>query len=255
MSKITDLERQVGTAENAAAQGRRWMIKPAPLLIFYKIVIYIHAEIVYNIGMNVKGAAQVDALIVINRLLNDSSGIIRTADAVHAGISRTTLGTLVKNGNLERIAHGQYIRPDNMADELYILQQRSEKIIFSHETALFLHDMAERTPLQHSLTIPSSGKLSPVLSGGCKIYYVKPELYGLGRCTVKSKMGHEVLAYDAERTICDILRSRSRVDNQIFAEAMKAYAARKGQNWNNLRNYADAFRVTKLLRQYLEVFM
>ena len=70
-----------------------------------------------------------------------------------------------------------------------------------------------------------------------------------------SKMGNEVVVYDVERTICDILRSRSRIDRQIFAEAMKAYAKRKGQNWNNLRDYADAFRITKLLRQYMEVLI
>ena len=194
-----------------------------------------------------------DTLTIIDNLLKNHKGILKTADAVNAGISRTTLGTLVKNAKLERIAHGQYIRPDSMADELYLLQQRSEKIVFSHETALFLHDMSERTPFLHSLTIPSSAKLSPALSEGCKVYYVKPELYELGRCSVKSKMGNDVIAYDAERTICDILRSRSRVDSQILAEAMKAYAARRGQNWSRLRDYAEAFRVTKLLRQYLEV--
>jgi predicted transcriptional regulator of viral defense system len=194
-----------------------------------------------------------DASTKIDMLLKDHNGIIRTSNAVDAGISRTTLVKLVKTGKLERIAHGQYIRSDNMADELYMLQRRSDKIVFSHETALFLHDMAERTPFLHSLTIPSSDKLSPALSDGCKVYYVKPELYGVGRCTVKSKMGNEVIAYDAERTICDILRSRSRVDSQTFAEAMKSYAVRKGQNWNRLREYAEAFHVTKLLRQYLEV--
>ena len=194
-----------------------------------------------------------DASTQIDMLLKDHNGIIRTSNAVVAGISRTTLVTLVKTGKLERIAHGQYIRSDNMADELYMLQMRSDKIVFSHETALFLHDMAERTPFQHSLTIPSSDKLSSTLSDGCKVYYVKPELYGLGRCIVKSKMGNDVAAYDAERTICDILRSRSRIDSQTFAEAMKSYAVRKGQNWNRLREYAEVFRVTKLLRQYLEV--
>ena len=194
-----------------------------------------------------------DASSKIDMLLKNHNGMIRTSNAVSAGISRTTLGALVKSGRLERIAHGQYIRPDNIADELYVLQQRSDKIVFSHETALFLHDMAERTPLMHSLTIPSSNKLSPTLSDGCKIYYVKPELYGLGRCTIKSKMGNEVVAYDMERTICDILRSRSRIDGQTFAEAIKSYATRKDQNWNRLREYAEAFRVTKLLRQYLEV--
>ena len=194
-----------------------------------------------------------DALIKIDKLMNDNKGIIKTSEAVQAGVSRTTLVTLAKNGKLERIAHGQYIRPDDVVDDLYLLQQRSEKIVFSHETALFLHDMTERTPFQHSMTIPSSSKLSRVLSEGCKVYYVKPELYTLGRCSVKSKMGHEIISYDAERTICDILRSRNRIDSQTFAEAMKAYASRKDQNWNNLREYAQSFRVTKLLRQYLEV--
>ena len=190
---------------------------------------------------------------IIEKLLNENNGVLRTADAALAGISRTTLSALVKNGTLERIAQGQYIHPADMPDELYLLQQRSGKIIFSHETALFLHDMAERTPLRHALTIPSSGKLSPTLSGGCKVYYVKPELHRLGKCIVTTKMGHRVVAYDVERTVCDILRSRNRIDGQILAEAMKSFASRKDQNWSKLREYAEAFRVTKLLRQYLEV--
>jgi len=142
---------------------------------------------------------------------------------------------------------------DDLPDELSILQQRSKKIIFSHETALFLHDLAERTPIQHSLTIPSDRKLSPALADGCKIYYVKPELHDLGTCSLPSKMGHKVIAYNIERTICDVLRSRNRMDSQTVAEAMKGYAARKDINWNLLSEYARIFKVTKLMRQYLEV--
>jgi predicted transcriptional regulator of viral defense system len=189
----------------------------------------------------------------IRDLLNEKNGLIRTADAVHAGISRTTLGQLAKDGKIERIAHGQYIKPDDLPDELYLLQQRSKKIVFSHETALFLHDIAERTPIHYALTIPSDSKLSPSLSEGVKIYYVKPEFHNIGICTVPSKMGNEVTVYNIERTICDILRSRSRVDNQTVVAAMKNYAAGKGQDWGLLSKYAEIFRIAKLLRQYLEL--
>ena len=196
-----------------------------------------------------------DISSVIDRLFDESDRIVRTEDFVSAGISRTTLGSLVESGKLDRIAHGRYILPDTIPDELYLLQQRSEKIIFSHETALFLHDMAERTPNRHSLTIPSSCKLSPVLAKGCKVYYVKPDLYELGKCRIMSKMGHEITAYDTERTLCDILRSRSRIDSQTFAAVIRNYIDADDQDWNKLRSYAEVFHVTKLLRQYLEVLL
>ena len=92
----------------------------------------------------------------IIKLLKDKKGIFSTEDAEQAGISRTTLVNLTRDGKIERVANGWYIHPDDFLDELYILQQRSGKIVFSHETAMFLHDMAERTPLKHSVTIPSS---------------------------------------------------------------------------------------------------
>ena len=189
----------------------------------------------------------------VKGLLNKKNGLIRTADAVNAGISRSTLSQLAKDGRIERIAHGQYIQSGDLPDELYLLQQRSKKIVFSHETALFLHDMAERTPTKHALTIPSDSKLSPSLSSGAKIYYVKPELHDMGICELPSKMGNEVIVYNAERTICDILRSRNRVESQTVAVAMKIYAARKDQDWRLLSKYAEIFRIIKLLRQYLEV--
>lgn len=194
-----------------------------------------------------------ETLKTIDKLLRENNGVVRTVDAIRAGLSRTAICHLAKIGKLERVAHGAYIQPDDMPDELYLLQQRSNKIIFSHETALFLHGMAERTPLKHSLTIPSGSKLSPSMSCGCKIYYIKPEFYSLGMCTLVSKMGHEVSAYDIERTACDILRSRSRIDSQTLVAAMKNYAALKSQDWKKLREYAEVFNVTKLLRQYLEV--
>ena len=196
-----------------------------------------------------------DSITIIKKLIDDNNGILRTEEAGRAGISRTTLGLLVKKGIIERIAHGQYINPNDLPDELFLLQLRSEKIVFSHETALYLHDMAERTPNKHSLTIPSECKLSSVISEQCKIYYVKSEYHSLGKCPVVSKMGNELIAYDAERTVCDILRSRNRIDSQTFAAAIRNYIERNNQDWKKLSYYAECFCITKLLRQYLEVLL
>ena len=208
---------------------------------------------IYNIGINVTMGEDMDSAENIYALAKDNNGVLTTADAVRAGVSRAVLSRLAQKGTIERIAYGRYVLPDVLPDELFITQQRSAKIIYSHETALFLHDLAERTPIQLSLTIPSNYKLSPALAAGCKVYYIKPDLYNLGKSLLSSKAGHEVVTYDAERTICDIIRSRSRIDNQAFAAALRNYAARKNQNWNRLSQYAEVFHITKLLRQYLGV--
>ena len=77
----------------------------------------------------------------------------------------------------------------------------------------------------------------------CKIYYIKPELFELGRTTLKTPYGNTVLAYDLERTICDCVRSRNKMGSETFLAALKAYAARKDKNLNLLYDYATKLRI------------
>lgn len=58
-----------------------------------------------------------------------------------------------------------------------------------------------------------------------------------------------------ERTICDLIRSRSGIEMQTFQDALKQYAKRKDKDLRKLMRYAQMFRVEKLLRQYLEVLL
>ena len=58
-----------------------------------------------------------------------------------------------------------------------------------------------------------------------------------------------------ERTICDLLRSRSSMEIQTFQGALKMYARRKDKDLRTLMRYAGMFRVEKILRQYLEVLL
>lgn len=87
------------------------------------------------------------------------------------------------------------------------------------------------------------------------MYYIKQELFALGRTTLKTPAGNSVPAYDLERTICDVIRSRNRLGTETFLSALKQYAASPGKDLNKLDGYARQMRVTTLLRQYLEVLL
>lgn len=192
---------------------------------------------------------------ILNTLSKNGTDIIKTKAAEESGISRAMLSKLCKTGRLQRIARGQYILADAMPDEMVSISLRTENLVFSHETALFLHGISDRTPFVHSITVPSDKIPSPALRGECKVYYIKPELFELGRTKMTTPFGNEVPCYDLERTVCDIIRSRNKMGTETFLAALKQYAASPEKDLNRLNSYAKKMNLTNVVRQYLEVLL
>ena len=210
---------------------------------------------VYNIYIIANKEGKMDTIAKLKNISEKNGAVITATDAKLQGISRAVLSNLSKQGKLQRISHGQYILPDTLEDELFAVSLRSDKMIFSHETALFLHGISDRTPFIHSLTVPTGYVPSPAIREICKIRYIKPELYELGKTELLTPGGNKVPAYDIERTICDIIRSRSSIGTETFIAALKEYVKCPDKNLNLLNNYAKQMRVEGIVRRYLEVLL
>ena len=191
----------------------------------------------------------------LDMLFEQNNGIIKTAQVLEAGIVKSTFYTYAKRRGLEQVAHGIYISPDAWTDSMYLLHLRCAQAIFSHESALFLHDLTDREPSTYSITVKTGYNPSSLQADGIKVYTIKKELHGVGIITMNTPFGNPVLAYDAERTICDLIRSRSGIEMQTFQNALKQYAKLKEKDLRKLMRYAKMLRVDKLLRQYLEVLL
>ena len=196
-----------------------------------------------------------DYMTELTAIAQMHGGIIETRKAAEHGISKAMLYKLCKEEKIYRIAKGQYILPDDMQDELLSISKRSRNIIFSHETALFLHGISDRTPFEHTVTAPSDCIPSAAIKSECKVYYIKPALFELGKTNLKTPAGNEVPAYDLERTICDVIRGRNKLGTETFLAALKLYAACPKKDLNKLHAYATKMRVANVLRQYLEVLL
>jgi predicted transcriptional regulator of viral defense system len=221
----------------------------------YRYSVDFENDIDYNIFEMIVWGEEMGCMNEIASLAKEHGGIVETKVAIEHGISKAMLSKLCKEDKIHRVAQGQYILPDEMQDELLSISKRSEQIIFSHETALFLHGISDRTPFEHTITVPSNYTPSVVTKGACKIYYIKPELFSLGKTFLKTPAGNDVPAYDLERTICDIIRSRNKLGTETFLAALKQYAARPKKNLNRLNEYAKQLRVANVLRRYLEVLL
>ena len=196
-----------------------------------------------------------DYIAELTAIAQEHGGIIETKIAAERGISKAMLQKLCKDNRLHRVVQGQYILPNDMQDELLAISNRSERIVFSHETALFLHGISDRTPFEHTITVPSDYTPSASIKSECKVYYIKPELFELGKTTLKTPAGNDAPAYDLERTICDVIRSRNKLGTETFLAALKLYATSPKKDLNKLNSYAKQMRVANVLRQYLEVLL
>jgi len=220
---------------------------------FLSIQLYNHAYMMYNISMVVKNEAK--PIEKIRGILRDQNGVLLTSDLVKYGIPRTYLSILEKNGEVQRVSRGIYSASGDMMDEMVSIQARYKGAIFSHETALYLLELTDRTPLYYSVTVPAGYNATSLKASGAKVYFVNRGLYQLGLIRAVSPHGNTIRSFNLERTMCDTLRSRNQIDIQLVNEALKRYVAKKERNIDVLYSYAKQFRIQKTVREYIEVLL
>lgn len=191
----------------------------------------------------------------IRAVLQNQNGMLFTQDLVKRGIPRSYLSFLEKKGKIQRIGRGLYASANAIADDMAALQSQYKKAVFSHETALFLLDLTDRSPLFFSVTVPSGYNATALKAKGVKVYFVKPGLFSLGEILSKTPGGNDGKTYSLERTVCDLVRSRNQIDVQLLHEALKRYVQRKDRDLDQLFQLARLFRVEKVLRTYIEVLL
>ncbi len=191
----------------------------------------------------------------LDSLVQESNGYLKTSEAVALGVSRPYISEYIRVRGLERVAHGLYMTPDAWDDGMYVIQTRYPAAVFSHETALYLHNLAEREPTPYSITLKAGANAARLTSQGVKVYKVKEALFHKGITQARSPAGHMLRIYNLERTICDLVRSRNNIETQELLSAIKEYTRSKEKNIPLLLRYAQAFSVEKIVRQYLEVLL
>lgn len=191
----------------------------------------------------------------LEKLIQKQHGTVLSSDLDQYEIPRTYLKMMVAEGKLERVDRGVYVLTDSIEDEMFSMQTKYPKLIFSHETALYLHDLTDRTPFEYSASVPSGYKVVGSVAERFKIYYIKKDLHEFGVETIQSTHGNSIKTYNIERTICDLIRSRNRIDGQIFNEALKRFVKLSSADFSLLMDYAKKLKIDTVLKHYLEVLL
>ena len=191
----------------------------------------------------------------LREYMKDRETLSVSEAAQETGVSLPTVYSFLKTEGMERLSKGVYARPTAWIDEMLLLSQRSKTLIFSHESALFLHNLSDREPNDLTVTVPSNYNAGNLVETGIRVYYVKPELIDLGRIECETPEGNRVPCYDLERTICDCVRSRRQLEEQVFLSALKSYARRSDKRLDTLARYAQNLGISGVVSRFFEVLL
>lgn len=184
----------------------------------------------------------------------ENDGIIRTRDVEEMGIYRGYLKDMVDSGSLVRESKGIYTVTSDTPDEYSLIQSRSDRLIFSYGTALYLLGMSDCVPSIIDVTVPQGYNVSRIKKSypSIRFHYVKPDVLFEGVKTVITPQGYRVKVYDEERCLCDLIKDKKKIDKQLFTQAVKEYFA-GSHSARKLLKMAKLFGVEDDTRIYMEV--
>ena len=145
----------------------------------------------------------------ILNLIKANNGIITSKEISKHGINRMFLTRLVKSEKIERVKKGLYVLPNTWGDEYFNLIY-GINAIFSYDTALYFLGLCETVPSVYHITVCRgyNGKLNH--NGNVKLHFIKKKILELGKIEIKSPQGQIIACYNAERSICDLLKNKDK---------------------------------------------
>ena len=188
----------------------------------------------------------------IAELLKASNGMLTAKQLRELNIPTVYLSRMEKKGELKRVAPGMYLSSAGDYDELYIFQSRYAKTVFSYETALYLLGGTDKILQGMDVTVIYNYKFNRK-APNVRVHYVKEDIWPLGVIERKTMYGNTVKTYSFERTICDMISNRNKVDTETYVSAIRRYANHQQADLNTLYIIANRMGIVEQVREVMEV--
>lgn len=188
------------------------------------------------------------------QIIHQSGGIIKTSDALQAGIHPRTLYQLRDTGDIEQISRGIYrlteIDPVSNPD-VVIVATRIPNSVICLISALSFHEITTQIPHEISVAIPKGSNPSMIDYPPVQFHKFSKESFKAG-IQEHQIDGVTVKVYSPEKTLADCFKFRNKLGMDVVLEALKLYKSRMTFDHKKILKYAKICRVDKIVRPYLE---
>ena len=202
--------------------------------------------------MTIKEFKDKSNIEIIEELMKKNNGYITSRELDMFDIHRMYLSIMKEKGLIEKVAAGIYIDTNKIEDKYYTFSLSMPNVIYSHMTALYFHGLSIKAPNDiYDITVKRSYNSNHLKKHN--VFYVSDDIYELGLTEVETPMGNKVKVYDIERCICDIIRSKNRMDFEHIKHSVREYVKRKDKDLVKLSLYAEKLGVKETVMDYVSM--
>ena len=186
-----------------------------------------------------------------------NGGMMRTTDALRAGIHPRTLYALRDEGHLDRIRRGLYRLADTdpLAEhDLVVVASTYPKAVICLVSALAYHDITTEIPHAVAIALPKGAEQPRLTFPPLGVYRFSGAAYEEGR-EQHDVDGQPLQVYSPEKTLADCFKFRRQLGMSVCQEALRLYRERRPVRVEELLHFGEICRVRTVMKPYLEIII
>ena len=191
------------------------------------------------------------------KIFRDRGGVLKTGEALSAGIHPRTLYEMQQSGVLEQLTRGLYRLADLPSlgnPDLISVSLKIPNGVICLISALAYHEITTQVPHEVYVALERGTESPRLAHPPIRIFWFSGQAFTHGIDTHKID-GVSVRIYNPEKTIADCFKYRNKIGLDTAIEALKLYREKKRFKSEELMKFARVCRVEKVIRPYLEALL
>lgn len=198
-----------------------------------------------------------NALAVAEAIFAAHEGVMRTGEALEAGIHRRTLYWMRDHGKLETLSRGVFIlasAPLPESPDVAAVMRRIPKAVLCLVSALEYHGIGTQIPNAVQIALPRN--VTPP-----KFSYPRVQVFSMSDAAFRagveehSMAGAQFRVYGVAKTVADCFKYRNRIGFDIAMEALQEVVRKRAATPSEIMEFARIDKVESVISPYMAALL
>ncbi|TCU77262.1 putative AbiEi antitoxin of type IV toxin-antitoxin system [Tissierella praeacuta] len=190
------------------------------------------------------------------KAFKNNGGILRTYQLNELGFYSRQINKLIENGDIVKIKRGFYELTGNIYPEEVVIARLFPNAVIFLESALMVYEYTDRIPSSWQIAVDRNSEKNqykidyPLID----VFYMESKLLDVG-VDINQIDGVDVKIFNRDRTMCDVLRHESKIEREVFSNAIQRYVKDPKKDIKKLLEYSKVLNLKNKVQTYIGVWL